>query len=107
MARNRAGLEKALSDIPALRHEFETDLRVLGSADTLNSSLEKAGRVADFFELAELMCRDALVREESCGGHFREEHQTEDGEARRDDDNFAPRHLVGLDRRSGQPDRAP
>jgi succinate dehydrogenase / fumarate reductase, flavoprotein subunit len=89
MSRNRAGLEKALSDIPALRHEFETDLRVLGSADNLNSSLERAGRVADFFELAELMCRDALVREESCGGHFREEHQTEDGEAKRDDDRFA------------------
>ncbi len=89
MARNRSGLEKALSEIPALREEFEKDVRVLGSADTLNSSLEKAGRVADFFELAELMCKDALVREESCGGHFREEHQTEDGEALRDDDDFA------------------
>ena len=63
-------------------------MRVLGSADTLNQSLEKAGRVADLFELAELMARDALTREESCGGHFREEHQTEEGEARRDDDNF-------------------
>jgi len=61
---------------------------VLGSADSLNSSLEKVGRVADFFELAELMCRDALHREESCGGHFREEHQTADGEAVRDDENF-------------------
>ncbi len=89
MSRNQAGLEKALSEIPALREEFERDVRVPGSGDTLNSSLEKAGRVADFFELAELMCRDALVREESCGGHFREESQTDDGEARRDDDNFA------------------
>jgi succinate dehydrogenase / fumarate reductase flavoprotein subunit len=62
---------------------------VLGSADTVNQSLEKAGRVDDFFELALLMCRDALHREESCGGHFREEHQTEDGEALRDDEHFA------------------
>jgi len=89
MSRSRAGLEKALSEIPALRAEFETDVRVPGSADTLNSSLEKAGRVADFFDLAELMCRDALVREESCGGHFREEYQTEDGEALRNDEEFA------------------
>ncbi len=89
MERNQAGLEKALSEIPALREEFESDVRVLGSADSLNSSLEKVGRVADTFELAELMCRDALTREESCGGHFREEHQTEEGEAKRDDENFA------------------
>jgi succinate dehydrogenase / fumarate reductase flavoprotein subunit len=89
MSRSRAGLEKALSEIPALRAEFETDVRVPGSADTLNSSLEKAGRVADFFDLAELMCRDALVREESCGGHFREEYQTEDGEALRNDEDYA------------------
>jgi len=89
MARTREGLEKALSEIPALRAEFETDLRVLGSAETLNSSLEKAGRVADFFDLAELMCRDALEREESCGGHFREEYQTDEGEALRNDDEFA------------------
>jgi succinate dehydrogenase / fumarate reductase, flavoprotein subunit len=89
MARNEAGLEKALNEIPALKQEFDQDVRVPGSGDTLNSSLEKAGRVEDFFELAELMCRDALVREESCGGHFREEHQTEDGEALRDDDEFA------------------
>ncbi|HLF41607.1 MAG TPA: fumarate reductase/succinate dehydrogenase flavoprotein subunit [Acidimicrobiia bacterium] len=89
MARSREGLEKALSEIPALREEFDRNLRVLGSADDLNQSLEKAGRVADFFELAELICRDALHREESCGGHFRVEHQTEEGEARRDDDNFA------------------
>ena len=89
MARDRAGLEKAISEIPALREEFEKDVRVLGSADSLNSSLEKVQRVADFFELGELMCRDALHREESCGGHFRTEHQTEEGEAKRDDDNFA------------------
>ncbi|WP_052666116.1 fumarate reductase/succinate dehydrogenase flavoprotein subunit [Nitriliruptor alkaliphilus] len=89
MARNKAGLEKALSEIPALRAEFETNVRVLGSHTTQNSSLEKVQRVADFFELGELMCRDALDREESCGGHFREEHQTEEGEAQRDDENFA------------------
>lgn len=89
MERTREGLEKALSEIPALRDEFYADVRILGSGDTLNSSLEKAGRVADFFELGELMCRDALVREESCGGHFRAEHQTDDGEAQRDDTNYA------------------
>ncbi len=89
MSRSRPGLEKALSEIPALYEEYLSDVRVLGSAQTLNQSLEKAGRVADFFELAQLMARDALEREESCGGHFREEHQTPEGEARRDDDNFA------------------
>ncbi|MDP6867157.1 MAG: fumarate reductase/succinate dehydrogenase flavoprotein subunit [Acidimicrobiales bacterium] len=89
MARTEAGLTRALSEIPALRDEFQSNVRVLGSADTLNQSLEKAGRVADFFELAELMARDALEREESCGGHFREEHQTAEGEAQRDDENFA------------------
>jgi succinate dehydrogenase / fumarate reductase flavoprotein subunit len=89
MARDATGLEKALSEIPALRDEFYKDLRVLGTAESLNQSLEKAGRVADFFELGELMARDALHREESCGGHFRVEHQTEEGEALRDDDHFA------------------
>jgi succinate dehydrogenase / fumarate reductase, flavoprotein subunit len=89
MARNAAGLEKALSEIPALREEFYTDVRVLGENETYNQSLEKAGRVEDFFELAELMCRDALHREESCGGHFREESQTPEGEAQRDDERFA------------------
>ena len=89
MARNRTGLEKALSEIPALREEFHTNVRVLGENESYNQSLEKAGRVADFFELAELMCHDALHREESCGGHFREESQTEDGEALRDDENYA------------------
>jgi succinate dehydrogenase / fumarate reductase flavoprotein subunit len=89
MARNATGLEKAISEIKALKDEFWADLRVLGTAESLNSSLEKAGRIADFFELAELMARDALDRRESCGGHFREESQTEDGEALRDDVNFA------------------
>ena len=89
MERTKEGLEKALSEIPALEEEFWKDLRLPGSTATLNSSLEKAGRVADFFELAKLMARDALDREERCGGHFRAEHQTEEGEAQRDDDNFA------------------
>ncbi|MPZ72011.1 MAG: succinate dehydrogenase (quinone) flavoprotein subunit [Nitriliruptorales bacterium] len=89
MARNSTGLEKALSEIPALREEFHSNVRVLGENETYNQSLEKAGRVADFFELAELMCHDALHREESCGGHFREESQTEEGEALRDDENYA------------------
>ena len=88
MARNRSGLEKALSEIPALREEFWKDVRVLGGP-ALNQSLEKAARVADFFELGELMVRDALHREESAGGHFREESQTEEGEALRDDEHFA------------------
>jgi len=89
MARNQSGLSKALSDIPALHEEYKTDMRVLGSNETLNQGLERAGRVDDFFELAQVMCLDALEREESCGGHFREEHQTEDGEALRDDENYA------------------
>ena len=89
MARNAAGLRKALAEIPALREEFHADVRVPGSAGTLNQSLEKVGRVDDFFELAELLARDALEREESCGGHFREEHQDADGEALRDDERFA------------------
>ena len=77
MERTSEGLEKALSEIPALREEFHKDVRILGTADGLNSSLEKAGRVADFMELAELKARDALERNESCGGHFRVESQTE------------------------------
>ena len=89
MSRNRAGLEKALTEIPALREEFWSDVRVLGDPQGFNQSLEKALRVADFMEMAELKAADALQREESCGGHFREEHQTEEGEAQRDDDNFA------------------
>ena len=74
---------------PALREEFHKDVRVLGDGESFNQSLEKAGRVADFLEFGELLCRDALHREESCGGHFRLEHQTEDGEALRDDEHFA------------------
>ncbi len=89
MARSTESLEKALAEIPALRNEFHADVRVLGEGETLNQSLEKAGRVSDFLEFGELLCRDALHREESCGGHFRVEHQTEDGEAQRDDENFA------------------
>jgi succinate dehydrogenase / fumarate reductase, flavoprotein subunit len=89
MARNEVGLQKALAEIPALREEFYKDLRVLGSGQSLNQSLEKAGRVADFLELGELMCKDALDRRESCGGHFREESQTEEGEALRNDDEFS------------------
>ncbi|HVZ66220.1 MAG TPA: fumarate reductase/succinate dehydrogenase flavoprotein subunit [Lacunisphaera sp.] len=88
MARNRAGLEAALQKIPALREEFWANVKVPGSADTLNQSLEQAGRVADFLELGELLCRDALTREESCGGHFREEYQYPDGECKRDDEKF-------------------
>ncbi len=89
MARNEAGLRKALSLIPALREEFWKNVRVLGANEEFNQSLEKAGRVADFFELAELMCLDALDRRESCGGHFREEYQTPEGEALRDDANYS------------------
>ncbi|HNM78290.1 MAG TPA: fumarate reductase/succinate dehydrogenase flavoprotein subunit, partial [Tepidiformaceae bacterium] len=89
MARNRAGLETAIADIGKLKDEFWQDVRVLGDGQSFNQSLEKAGRVADFLELGILVCQDALHREESCGGHFREEHQTPDGEAKRDDENFA------------------
>ncbi|MEY3701411.1 MAG: hypothetical protein RI891_703, partial [Gemmatimonadota bacterium] len=89
MARDAKGLQEALQEIPKLREEFWRNVKVLGSAEGLNQSLEKAGRVADFLEFAELMCLDALQREESCGGHFRTEYQTEDGEAKRDDERFA------------------
>jgi len=89
MARNAAGLKQALAEIPPLREQFWRDVKVLGSGEELNQSLEKAGRVADFFELAELMCLDALERNESCGGHFREEYQTPEGEAARDDAHYS------------------
>jgi len=89
MARNDAGLKKALQEIPAIRQEFWSNVNVLGDGESLNPALERAGRVADFMEFAELMCRDALERRESCGGHFREEFQTPDGEAQRDDAHFA------------------
>jgi succinate dehydrogenase / fumarate reductase flavoprotein subunit len=89
MGRTAAGLQEAIQEIRSLRDEFWQDLRVLGKDDELNQSLEKAGRVADFMELAELLAVDALHRNESCGGHFREEYQTPDNEALRDDENFA------------------
>jgi succinate dehydrogenase / fumarate reductase flavoprotein subunit len=89
MARTREGLGKALVEIPELRAEFWANATVPGSGDSLNQSLERAGRIGDFLELGELICRDALAREESCGGHFREEYQYPDGECRRDDVNFA------------------
>jgi len=88
MARNEAGLESALREIPAIRDEFWSNVRVLGDGGSFNQSLERAGRVADYLEFAELMCLDALERRESCGGHFREEFQTADGEAQRDDARF-------------------
>ena len=88
MARNEAGLREALDKIPRIREEFWRDVNVVGSGGTLNQVLERAGRVADFLEFAELECLDALERTESCGGHFREESQTEEGEAKRDDENF-------------------
>jgi len=89
MARNEAGLKDALEKIPALRQEFWEDVNVLGEGNELNQSLEYAGRVADFMEFGELLVNDALVRDESCGAHFREEHQTADGEAKRDDEKFS------------------
>jgi succinate dehydrogenase / fumarate reductase flavoprotein subunit len=89
MARDAQGLREALGRIPQLRQEFWRNVNVPGRDAELNQALEKAGRVADFLELAELMCREALHREASCGGHFREEYQTEDGEALRNDEQFA------------------
>ena len=89
MERTEQGLQKALSEIPALYEEFKQDLRVTGDGVSTNQTLEKAGRVDDFFQLGMLMCRDALERRESCGGHFRAEYQDEEGEAKRDDENFA------------------
>jgi succinate dehydrogenase / fumarate reductase flavoprotein subunit len=88
MERTREGLQKALSDLPALYEEFKTDLRVTGTGDSTNQTLEKAGRVDDFFQLGMAMCQDALTREESCGAHFRSEYQTEEGEAQRNDEDY-------------------
>ncbi len=88
MARNEKGLKEAIKEIQALKKEFWSDVKVMGDADEFNPELDKAGRVADFIELGELMCTDALDRNESCGGHFREEYQTEEGEALRDDENY-------------------
>ena len=89
MERTQQCLEKALSELPALYEEFQKDLRVTGDTESMNQTLEKAGRADDFFQLGMLMCRDALEREESCGGHFRAEYQTDEGEATRDDEKFA------------------
>ncbi|MEM6820371.1 MAG: fumarate reductase/succinate dehydrogenase flavoprotein subunit [Verrucomicrobiota bacterium] len=89
MARDKSGLEKVLELIPALREEFWENVNIPGDAASFNQSIEKAGRVADFLELGELVARDALIREESCGGHFRTEHQTDEGEALRDDEAFS------------------
>ena len=89
MARNETGLKAALATIPDIREEFWQNVNVLGENEELNQSLEKAQRVADFIELGELLCLDALTRAESCGGHFREESQTADGEALRDDEHFS------------------
>ena len=88
MERTKEGLQQALTDLPALYNEFQTDLRVTGTGETTNQTLEKAGRVDDFFQLGMAMCQDALTREESCGAHFRSEYQTPEGEAQRDDENF-------------------
>jgi succinate dehydrogenase / fumarate reductase flavoprotein subunit len=101
--RSREGLAKAIDEVAALREAFWQDLAVPGEAGELNQELERAGRVADFLELGELMCRDALAREESCGCHFRVEYQTADGEARRDDERFA--HVAAW--RPAAPGRAP
>jgi succinate dehydrogenase / fumarate reductase flavoprotein subunit len=102
MARNEAGLKEALQKIPALRQEFWEDVNVTGEGQELNQALEQAGRVADYMEFAELLCYDALIRRESCGGHFRTDFQTEEGEALRDDANFsfvAAWEFQGVDKR--------
>jgi succinate dehydrogenase / fumarate reductase flavoprotein subunit len=102
MARSRDSLQHALGKIPELREQFWKDVTILGERDTFNQSLEKAGRVADYLEFAELMTRDALEREESCGGHFRVEHQVE-GEAKRDDVEFC--HVAVWEHAEGGPQR--
>ena len=89
MARSEEGLMTAIELIKELRKDFWSNLRVVGEAGNVNPELERAGRVADFIDFGELMCRDALMREESCGGHFRVEHQTEEGEAKRNDEDFS------------------
>ncbi len=101
MARNDAGLKEALNRIKEIREEFWVNVKAPGANEELNQALEKAGRVADFLEFGELMCLDALDRKESCGGHFREEHQTPDGEALRDDENFA--YVSAWERTDGTP----
>ena len=103
MARNEEDLKQAINKITDLREDFWLNVRVPGSLDELNPELEKAGRVADFLELGELMCKDALDRTESCGGHFREEFQTKEGEALRDDENF---NFVSAYEYTGKPSEA-
>jgi succinate dehydrogenase / fumarate reductase flavoprotein subunit len=88
MARDKAGLQEALERLPKLKEEFWSNVAVTGTGEELNQTLERAGRVADFIEFAEVLCNDALAREESCGGHFRTEHQTPEGEALRHDEDF-------------------
>ncbi|HEB01960.1 MAG TPA: FAD-binding protein, partial [Nitrospirae bacterium] len=104
MARSGEGLKKALKQIPALREEFWENVNVTGSGLELNQELERAGRVADFLEFGELMAHDALIRNESCGGHFREEFQTEEGEALRDDENFSHVAAWGFRGAGNQPE---
>ena len=99
MSRNKQGLEEAITKIQGIREEFWQNVRIPGEMNSINNELEKAGRVADFIELGELMARDALAREESCGGHFREEHQTEENEAKRDDENFT--HVAAWEWKDG------
>ncbi len=104
MSRDKAGLQDALKKIPQLREEFWKDVKVTGTGEELNQELEKAGRVADFLEFGELMCLDALTREESCGGHFRDEYQTPEGEALRDDDRFCFSSVWGFKGVGNQPE---
>lgn len=104
LTRNKQGLEKAISEIAELRNEFYKDVLVPGKEDAINSELEKAGRVADYLEIGTLMCYDALTRNESCGAHFREEYQTEEGEAKRNDDDF---QYISAWQWAGSPDTAP
>ncbi|MCA9443300.1 MAG: fumarate reductase/succinate dehydrogenase flavoprotein subunit, partial [Candidatus Omnitrophica bacterium] len=103
MARNEAGLKEALQKIPEIREEFWHNVNVVGSPGTFNQNLERAGRVADFLEFAELLAYDALERNESCGGHFREESQTEDGEAKRNDEKFCYVAAWEIDSNGGNP----
>lgn len=103
MARSSEGLKEAIDEIAALREDFYENVRVSGEANELNKELEKAGRVADFLELGELFARDALERGESCGGHFREEYKTEEGEALRRDEEFA---YVSAWEYTGKPSKA-
>ncbi len=105
MSRTKEGLEDALVKIPEIRDQFWKEVSVPGTGAELNQALERAGRVADFIDFAEMMCLDALTREESCGGHFREEHQHADGEAKRDDENFSHAAVWGFEGDGKRPTR--